>query len=117
MNDDIDSPRAKRSSVILKAVVRSGGAPSGVERRVRNLSASGACIDHAGELVEGDALVLVMGQVPDFAAHVAWTTERLAGVRFEREIDLDAAKGHRTAAPVLKSGWMADMNHAYRTAG
>lgn len=117
MSDDIESPRAKRSSVILKALVRCVAVPSGVERRVRNLSASGACIDHAGELGIGDALVLVMGEVPDLAAHVAWTTERLAGVRFEREIDLDAAKAHRTAAPVLRSGWMADMNHAYRTAG
>lgn len=117
MNDEADRPRAKRSSVILKALVRSANGEAGVERRVRNLSVSGACIDHAGELAPGDALLLLMGELTDIAARVAWTSERLAGIRFEHQVDVDAARRHRAAAPVLKSGWMADMNHAYRRHG
>jgi hypothetical protein len=110
-------PRAKRHSVILKALLRSERAPGGTEHRVRNLSASGACIDHAGDLRAGDAVTVLIGEVTDLLASVAWTTDRLAGIRFERAIDLEAARRRRAEAPALKSGWMADMNHAYRKAG
>lgn len=117
MSEQPEKLRDKRSSVILKALVRSRSAPDGVERRVRNLSVSGACIDHVGELSAGESVMLIMGEVSDAAADVAWATERLAGIRFEHEVDLEAAKRHRAAAPTLRSGWMADMNHAYRKAG
>ena len=117
MSDQPEKLRDKRNSVILKVLVRSARAPAGVERRVRNLSASGACIDHAGDLSAGEVVTLMLGQTGETAAHIAWATERLAGVRFERDIDFEAAKKQRTAAPSLKSGWMADMNHAYRKSG
>lgn len=113
MDNEVENIRSKRSSVILKALVQSGGAPDGTERRIRNLSPGGACLDHAGELSIGETVVLHMGEVGDLAAEVVWATERLAGLRFERDVDLDAARRHRSAAPALRSGWMADMNHAY----
>lgn len=117
MDEEADKVRDKRSSVILKALVQSRGAPDGVERRIRNLSSNGACLDHAGELCAGDTVVLFMGEIADAVAHIVWATDRLAGLRFEREVDLDAARKHRSGAPVLRSGWMADMNHAYRRRG
>jgi hypothetical protein len=117
MNDQAERTRAKRSSVILKALVQSASAPAGVERRVRNLSNTGACVDHAGELSAGETVVLFMGEVADAVAHVMWATDRLAGLRFERDVDLEDARKHRTAAPTLRSGWMANMNHAYRRHG
>jgi hypothetical protein len=109
--------RDKRSSVILKANVQSSGNPAGTERRVRNLSSHGACVDHDGELSAGENVVLFMGEVEDAVAEVMWATERLAGLRFERQVDLEAARRHRPAASNLRSGWMANMNHAYRRHG
>ena len=109
--------RDKRSSVILKALVQSSGEPTGTERRVRNLSSRGACVDHAGELSAGETVVLFMGEVADAVAHVMWATDRLAGLRFDREVDLESARKHRPAGSVLRSGWMANMNHAYRRQG
>jgi hypothetical protein len=117
MSDEAGTPREKRSSVILKALVRSPNAPAGVERRVRNLSASGACMDHAGEYAPGDGLTLLIGEVTDLVASVAWATDRLVGVRFARTIDTEAARARRPERAAIKSGWMAEMNHAYRKVG
>jgi len=117
MDEQAETLRDKRSSVILKALVRTGSNPEGVERRVRNLSPGGACVDHSGELSLGESVVLLMGEVTDLRAQVAWVTDRLAGLRFGRQVDLEAARRSRTAGPALKTGWMADMNHAYRRQG
>ena len=107
------TPRENRSSVIIRALVHP---PIGkaVERRVRNLSATGACLDHSGELVPRDQLLLDMGGITDLRAKVRWSSERLAGISFQRPIDLEAARTPRAAALVVASGWLADLKDAYR---
>ena len=105
--------REARASVIIKALVRP---PLGKEseRRVRNLTPAGACIDHAGDLAEGDGLSLDIGTLTDVAAKVIWTREAVAGVRFAEEIDLNQAKKSRGVGVSVASGWLAGLKDAYR---
>ena len=113
MSDIPDTVREKRNSVIVRAAVSvAGGAP--VERRVRNLSPSGACVEHDGELRDGATVQLHMGSLSDLSAEVMWVTDRLAGLRFAEPIDLDEARRPRGIGVKPKAGWIADINDAYR---
>ncbi len=115
MNQDApDSAREKRSGVIIRAIIDFGDRSA--ERRVRNLSEHGACIDNAGDLKEGQRLRVAMGRLDDLAAVVMWTTDKLAGLRFDDGIDLAEARAPRGAGTV-QTGWMKDMYHAYRKKG
>jgi len=105
--------REKRNTVIVRAIVNAPGSSS-VERRVRNLSRSGACLEHGGELKDGMVLAIQMGALHDLAGEVMWTTDKLAGVRFAENIDLDEARKPRGTGAVPKAGWMAEINDAYR---
>jgi hypothetical protein len=105
--------REKRNSVIVRALVRTPGGDE-AERRVRNLSRSGACLEHKGELQDGMTLTLKMGALDDLSAQVMWVTERLAGVRFDEAVDLDEARKPRGTGAAPKAGWIAEINDAYR---
>lgn len=111
MSDASNPERAKRSGVIIRADVLADGKRA--ERRVRNLSLTGACLDHDGELTKGQRLKVAMGRLQDLDAEVMWAKDKLAGVRFDDEIDLDAARAPRGAGKA-QAGWMTDINHAYR---
>lgn len=111
MTDAIPPEREKRSGVIIRAAIDLGSRR--VERRVRNLSLSGACIDQEGELTAGQHIRLSMGRLDDLTAEVMWVKDRLAGLKFDRPIDLEAARASRGAG-LAKAGWMTDINHAYR---
>jgi len=113
MSDDAGKRRDKRSSVIIRAVVHT---PTGnqVERRVRNLSDTGACIDNSGDLAEGDQLLLDMGTLTSLPARVVWARESLAGIAFAKPVDLAAARKPRGAAVTVKSGWLADLRDIHR---
>ncbi|MCP3734901.1 PilZ domain-containing protein [Sphingomonas sp. RP10(2022)] len=113
MEDAADFQREARRSVIVRALVTApGGQP--VERRVRNLSRSGGCIEQFGELAIGMTVTLHMGTFTALGAQVQWVTDRLAGLQFDETIDLDEARKPRGTGVVAKSGWMADINDAYR---
>jgi hypothetical protein len=115
MSDAVQDPeksRDKRSGVILRAAVQSDGAV--VERRVRNLSERGACIDNAGDLVAGTIVSVTMGQLEGLVADVVWAKPALAGLRFRRAVDLEAARKPRGIGAVTRAGWMTDIGHAYR---
>ena len=128
-----DAPaREPRSSVILYAALDKGSAS--VECRVRNLSATGACLDNLAGLVEGDIVMVTMGALPPLSARVMWANPRLLGVHFDRPIDLAAARRPRgraaaasssaaatpTFAPVARpvtapsAGWMQHIHNPYR---
>ena len=94
MQQSIDPAREKRNSVIVRALVEAPGGAA-VERRVRNLSRSGACVEHAGELRDG-------------------ITDRLAGLRFADTIDLEEARKPRGVGVRPRAGWIAEINDAYR---
>ena len=113
MNTPPEPSREKRNSVIVRAAVSMpGGSP--VERRVRNLSRSGACIENAGDFATGMLLRLEMGHITELTGEVVWVKDRLAGVRFAEPIDLDEARKPRGVGAVPKAGWIADINDAYR---
>jgi hypothetical protein len=106
------TPRDARTSVIIKALVRTSRGES--ERRVRNLSTAGACLDHSGDLVDGDELSLELGTLTNLPAKVIWTRDRIAGVRFAQAIDVHEAKQSRGVHVAVASGWLAELKDAYR---
>ena len=105
-------PREPRASVIIKALVRTSQGKES-DRRVRNLASAGACIDHAGELAEGDDLSLDIGTLTNVCAKVIWVRERVAGIRFAHKVDLSEARKSRGLAVTVASGWLADLKDAY----
>lgn len=122
-----DAPaREPRSSVILYAAIDNGPAP--VECRVRNLSATGACVDNTAGLAEGNTVRVTMGALRPLTAHVMWANPRLAGLHFDKLIDLAIARQPRgrapAAAPVAvpplrpaatpSAGWMQHIHNPYR---
>ena len=112
---DAPGPRAKRSSVIIRAIVHLPGNKQ-IERRVRNLSATGACIDHVSDVATGDRLVMDMGSLRGLSATVVWVRDHLAGLTFAEPVDLEAARKPRgTGAVSISSGWLADLKDAYRS--
>lgn len=110
---DRASEREKRNSVIVRAIVHAPGAAE-AERRVRNLSRSGACIEHSGELTVGMSVLLQMGTLTDLVGEVMWVTEKLAGLRFAKTVDLEEARKPRGIGVKPKAGWIAEINDAYR---
>jgi hypothetical protein len=113
MPDPVEPPREKRNSVIVRAAVTATNGTT-AERRVRNLSRLGACVEHAGELQSGTSVVLHMGTLHDLRAEVMWVTDRLAGLRFAEPIDLEEARKPRGVGIKPKAGWIVDINDAYR---
>lgn len=105
------SAREKRSGVILRAAIDIGGVT--VERRVRNLSDRGACVDNDGDLVAGTTVIVTMGRLDRLVADVVWAKPNLAGLRFHRQVDLEAARKPRGSG-AARTGWVGEMAHAYR---
>lgn len=107
----------KRESIFARADVRREGATDASTYRVRNISPSGACIDHGGELRLGARLRLTVGWETDVPATVAWARRDSVGVRFERVISTFAAV--RRCAPDMapaNAGWLGNIQDAYRAA-
>lgn len=104
--------REPRSSVILYALIE--GAESAAECRVRNLSATGACIDNTAGLAAGEKIRVTMGTLMRLAAEVVWVKAPLAGLHFDQHIDLAAARRPRgVAAAQPSAGWMGGMRNPY----
>ncbi len=113
MQNPPDSDREKRSSVIVRALVTPPGGTAN-ERRVRNLSRSGACLEHDGTLAVGMTVSLHMGTLQDLSGEVMWVTPRLAGLRFGEAVDLEEARKPRGTGITPRAGWIAEINDAYR---
>ncbi|MEP9404096.1 PilZ domain-containing protein [Sphingomonas sp. VNH70] len=107
--------RERRSSVILRALVETG--TDAVECRVRNLSASGVCIDNDAALAPGARVLVSMGLHHRMRGEVMWTDDRFAGVRIDGgRIDIDSARRPRgtiaTLSPTV-AGWLAQIDDPY----
>jgi hypothetical protein len=113
MSDQSLQPRENRSSVIIRAVVRTASGNE-VERRIRNLSVAGACVEHIGDLAPGDNISLEMGSLKHLRAEVIWSREKVAGVSFSHHIDLNEARKPRGTGATIATGWLADLKDAYR---
>ncbi|UVO50974.1 PilZ domain-containing protein [Sphingomonas sp. SUN019] len=117
MADDADPMRNPRSSVIIRALIEVPGVQS--ERRVRNLSATGACVDDDGTLATGMILRVSMGSIHAIEAEVMWTRATLAGIRFAWPVDLREARRPRGSAArfTAAAGWVVEVDDPYRRRG
>ena len=119
MSGDVPADREARVSVIIRALIE---APNlSVDRRIRNLSRSGACCDNMGDLKAGMRVLVSMGALTQIHAEVMWANERLAGLRFDGlPVNLDAARKPRSAVPPVSApgaGWLAQIDDPYRRHG
>lgn len=109
---DPEQSRDKRSGVILRAAIDLNGTV--VERRVRNLSERGACVDNDDDLAAGMAVTVTMGRLEGLTADVVWAKPTLAGLQFREAVDLEAARQPRGKGTAAGAGWMTNIGHAYR---
>ena len=114
MDESSDCYREKRSSVYLRALIdRADGSAPG-EHRVRNISVTGACVEHEGELLRGAPCRVRIGIIPEFESQIVWANGRLAGLRFSRPVDLDAARKPRGQVAAPTAGWIIAIDSPYR---
>lgn len=113
MQPSINRSSEKRESVMMRASVWMPGARTPTDHRIRNLSPSGACIGDPAWLKRGDHIRVTVGHVHDVDATVMWVMDGLAGIRFDRPIDLAAARRTRSVG-VAQTGWMGEINDFYR---
>jgi hypothetical protein len=106
MNQDTLQPRENRSRVIIRAVVH-GPCGREPERRIRDLSATGACVAQSGNLMAGDEVMLDIGPLKDVAGRVVWVTEYLAGIAFAEPIDLAKTQKPKAEVVTAASGWVS----------
>jgi hypothetical protein len=113
MKQDTLQPRENRSRVIIRAIVHG---PCGMEpeRRVRDLSATGACVEQSGNLIAGDRVSLDIGPMKDIAGRVVWTTEYLAGIAFAEPIEVARTQKHRSEVVTAASGWVSGFVDPWR---
>ena len=88
------------------------------QHRVTNISETGVCITQAGDLVAGRTVVVVaIGSIAPTPANVAWVRSGLAGLSFQKPIDVPAARRRRAngvALPAPAAGWLAELNSPYK---
>jgi hypothetical protein len=106
MNQDTLQPRENRSRVIIRAVVH-GPCGKDSDRRVRDLSVTGACLEQSGNLMVGDDIQLDIGMLKGVAAKVVWVTECLAGIGFAEPIDVAKARKPKPDVVTAASGWLS----------
>jgi hypothetical protein len=70
-----------RCGVTVRAIIHGPGTQR-FEGRLRNISPTGACVEHSGHLLPGDEIALEMGLPVPQAAKVMWASDRLAGISF-----------------------------------
>ena len=103
--------RESRASVLLMARIDGRDQPY----RVMNLSKRGLCVSNASELQAGEVVSVSIGLVEGVQAEVVWVRGDLAGLRFAKPIDQEAA---RKRPPNLQQlppsvGWTTRIRNAY----
>jgi hypothetical protein len=78
--------RRPRKATILTATLTIGAASA--EVRVRDLSGTGARVDNSLRLVAGQSVIFDSRRTGRVGAVVAWAEGTLAGLTFERELNL-----------------------------
>lgn len=110
-----------RQQVLLAAEIAGfgGGVPS--KHRVRDLSSSGARIDHASNLRAGSTVLVSVGVLQAVGATVVWVKGDLAGLKFAEPIDPDAARSKAIVTPAGapqahtgRAGWIGGLEDPYR---
>ncbi|PKP92266.1 MAG: PilZ domain-containing protein [Alphaproteobacteria bacterium HGW-Alphaproteobacteria-16] len=109
--DDKRQPDTRSSVMIRATIVDDCGNVS--EHRVRNISTSGARVDHDGNLRANIRVQVAVGMAQPCEADMVWVTDTAAGLHFDRPLDLVAARKPRGTGGV-HSGWLAEAKNAYR---
>ena len=84
MIENMGRRQEDRCIVTVRAVVHGPGEQC-FEGRLRNISPTGACVEHNGHLLPGDEIGLQMENPIPQAARVIWASDRLAGVSFAQQ--------------------------------
>lgn len=84
MIENMGRRQEDRCIVTVRAVVH-GPDEQRFEGRLRNISPTGACVEHNGNLLPGDEIGLQMENPIPQSARVIWASERLAGVSFAEQ--------------------------------
>ena len=106
---DIDNKRQEdRCGVTIRAIVHGPGEQR-YDGRLRNISPTGACVEHSGQLLPGDEIALEMGHPTAQPAKVVWASDRLAGINFiehgaRRKADAGHPSERRMVGMVLAAG-------------
>lgn len=117
------APRQPRQNVLLSAEICGfdGGAPT--KHRVRDLSSTGARVDHAGSFRVGATVLISVGVLDHIGATVMWVRDDSAGLRFAEPIDPEAARSKALVSNAQKpapprgspgAGWIFDLNDPHR---
>lgn len=121
--DSANPAREARQSVMLSATIERFSKPGITKHRVRDLSASGARIDQAGDLPAGATVLVSVGILEAVGATVMWAEGGSAGLRFAEPINPDDARakvavgGLGSSSPATiapTAGWMRDAGDRYR---
>ncbi len=119
--DPSDKPpslaRATRTSVMLSADVFRVNRDGASQHRVTNISETGLCIAQAGDLDAGAVVVVAIGSIVPTAADVVWVRSGLAGLAFQKPIDVSEARRKRPSGSTLRApaaGWLTELNSPYR---
>jgi hypothetical protein len=108
---DIENRRLEdRCGVTVRAIVHGPGTQC-FEGRLRNISPTGACVEHSGHLLPGDEIALEMGKPEPQPATVIWSNDRLAGINFtddvkRRKSDAGRPGERRMVGLILAAGAM-----------
>ncbi len=121
--------RSPRESVLLSAQISGFTAAPPTRHRVRDVSTTGARVDHAASLKVGSTVLVSVGTLEAVGATVIWVRDEMAGLRFAEPINPDAARskafvpprGHLDRAggtsvwnpPRMAAGWAANMQNPY----
>jgi hypothetical protein len=97
-----------RCGVTIRAIVHGPGTQR-FDGRLRNISPTGACVEHSGRLLPGDEIALEMGKPVPQPAKVVWASDRLAGISFleqtgRRQSDRGRPGERRMIGLVLAAG-------------
>ncbi len=108
MIDTENRRQEDRCGVTIRAVVHGPGEQR-FEGRLRNISPTGACVEHSGHLLPGDEIALEMGKPSAQPAKVIWASDRLAGISFieptgRRKSDAGNPGERRMVGLVLAAG-------------
>jgi hypothetical protein len=119
--------RAPRASVFLTATLAHFDRSETTAHRVRDLSSGGMRIDQAHLLRQGASVFVTVGALKALEASVVWIDENWAGLALAQQINPDEARARTASAPaaggdqcqlpaaaLVKVGWLADLQNAYR---
>ena len=98
-----------RHSVLLSATAEGFGRREISQHRVRNLSSTGACVDNGTGLRPRGTIVVTVGHLVAIGAQIVWIDQGLAGMKFNKPIQIELALAKAIVPP--KAGGNTSAHH------